>query len=206
MNLWPYAICGDQHALNSTHGYFEQGISLGGLPIHDKELERMLSYYGDRANKIIWSCGYPLMGWRGIEQIKETYNQDNGIKTIDYLRLGIPRGFIKDEEWKNIPPDDLEFLFRDWRDMLKYWAAKWEEKIILFPLAAYYFDQVLDLPFKAYEILKEQFLPSLDLSPLDEMKPEWWQKERPLLTVEGWNQITPAVEAWLTAQPTPAAP
>jgi hypothetical protein len=204
--MWSYAICGDEHALGSTHQFSEQGISLRGLPIHDTELKRTLSYYGERANKIIWSCGYPLMGWKGIDQVKETYKNDPGHRTVDYLRLKIPRGFIQDEDWENIPSEDLEFLFRDWQNMLKYWAAQWEKKIILLPLAAYYFDQTLNLPFKAHEMLKEQFLPNIDLSPLDKMKPEWWQKERPLLTVEGWNQIKPNVEAWLSASITPTAP
>ncbi len=86
------------------------------------------------------------------------------LRLISYHHKVAFRGFYSDDWWKSLSSEDVTLLFQNWTEMVNYYYQEYPH-IILLPLAAHYFDVMLNIPNKAMNIIK-QFDKIVDLSAL----------------------------------------
>ena len=105
------------------------------------------------------------------------------------------RGFYHDDWWKSLSNEDINLLFQNWAEILNYYYQEYEQMVIL-PLAAHYFDIMLEIPNKAMNIVK-QFNKVVDLSPLDDLDDENYQDKYGNLSEVGFAKIKDNIMEWV---------
>ncbi len=189
-----FVFCGDHKASKSIYLDNVSTCSVGGLPINDASLKRMLE--ANRSKDIIFfSCGYPLMGCKEIEVIKKLQNVPVNIRTIPYHHKPQSRGFYKDDWWKRLSSNDIDILFENWSEILNYYYQEYEQMVLL-PLVSHYFDIILNIPNKAMNIVG-QFNRVVDLSPLDDIDEIHYNDKSGNLSEVGFAKIKPNIIKWL---------
>lgn len=154
----------------------------------------MLQNYKNR-DIFFFSPGFPLMGFELINRIKKLQIVNINLRLIPYHHKPECRGFYKKEGWQNLSEEDIILLFSNWAQMLNYYYQEYEQMVIL-PLAAHYFDVVLNLPRKAMNIVS-QFNKVVDLSPLDEVDDENYKDEFGNLSETGFAKIKDNILEWM---------
>lgn len=189
-----FAFCGDDRAKNSVYlGNIPTSI-INGMPINDHLIKSMLKHKKHKA-VIFFSPGFPLMGHKLIKYIKHLKDSNVNIRLIAYRHRQDCRGFYGDDEWKNLSDENINLLFENWAEMLNYYYQEYNQMIIL-PLAAHYFDTILDLPNKAMQIIS-QFEKTVDLSPLDEVTEENYKDKFGNLSEIGFAKIKDNILKWV---------
>ena len=113
-------FCGDDRTDISDYLEGSEKYGINGLPINDLEVKKMLEREKD-AGLIFLSCGFPLMGYELIKDIKKLQEKPVDTRLIPYRHVPGKRGFFKKDGWKNLPQEDIDFLFRNWSEMLTFY-------------------------------------------------------------------------------------
>ena len=188
------AFCGDDRAKKSIYLEGYPTNTINGLPINDHLIRGMLRRHKNR-DIIFFSPGFPLMGCKLIDNIKRLQNVNVNLRLIPYHHKPECRGFYGDDYWKDLPTEDIDLLFQNWAQMLNYYYQEYDKMVIL-PLAAHYFDIMLDLPNKAMDIVK-RYYEIVDLSPLDNVAEENYKDKWGHLSEVGFAKIKDNIMEWI---------
>ncbi|NET44668.1 hypothetical protein, partial [Okeania sp. SIO2B3] len=104
----------------------------------------------------------------------------------DHLKIG-SRKFYSEDFWKSLSSENIDFLFKNWAEMLNYYCQEYPS-IVLLPLAAHYYDKALDIPNKTIKLL-EQFERVVNLSPLNDAKGDDYIDKFGHLSETAWTGI-----------------
>lgn len=188
-------ICiGEDRAADSLHNYGvgERAIWDKNLPINDSKFRSMLTFGFPRYDLIVWSIGHPLLGCRGVETLRRMSALPPERRFFDYLGAGIWRNFDEGNYWQSLSPLDVNFMFAFWSEILNYILQTWGDKLIIYPWSVAWWENKLNLPISAVEILAETAGQLIDLSALP---PEIYNSESPVIPPEGFQVLAPRFEA-----------
>ncbi|NEO55910.1 MAG: hypothetical protein F6K54_24290 [Okeania sp. SIO3B5] len=189
-----YCFIGDGFVGKSVYIQDVARASVPGLPINDVAVKRLLNHF-QRYDIIFFSCGYPLMGCKVIEAIKKLQVNVVSERLIPYHLMPESKGFYGKDFWKSLSLENINLLFNNWVEMLNYYCQEYPN-IVLLPLAAHYYDKILNIPNKAMKVL-EQFEKVVDISPLNNAKEDDYTDKFGHLSETAWIGIESNVLTWL---------
>lgn len=190
------ALIGDHYATNYTFSSAYQ-VGIGSLPVNDVQLANLLKFAFNRFDTIFWSCSYPLFGCSAINILRQLSSQPFEKRLIDYRTPAVKRRFYGLDFWQSLTPQDYDFLWANYRAMLGYYLSLYGQKIILLPIAAYWFDANLGIERAAMPLIDATTDRVVEISfdNAESFQPD--SHTGSLLTPAGFELIRPRLEGFL---------
>lgn len=186
-------IClGDERAADSlqNYGVGETALTDKNLPINSIKTRSMMSFGFSRFDVIIWTPSHPLTGCRGIETLRRLAAVPPVRRFLNYDIAGVWKNFDEGDYWQTLSLLDVNFMLAFWGEMVNYILQTWGDKLVIFPWSIAWWENRLNLPISAIEILAETAGHLIDLSAIP---PEIYG-ESPVLSPEGFQVLAPLFE------------